>query len=208
MLEGLLGSKTRAGILSALLEDPARPLHLRELVRRSGGSVSGVQREVERLEAMGLIRSRAGPVGKREFVLETEHPFADPLAGLVAAEGRVAYMPRLAADVPGLRPRLNPRVRGLAGAIADAARSFGATRAALFGSATESDVAVVPHDLDVSVRFDPEDPRSRAELVFGLREELGRLTGMPVDLVESDAVDNPYLLRELAGTEVVLYEDP
>jgi predicted nucleotidyltransferase len=92
--------------------------------------------------------------------------------------------------------------------IADAARRFGVLRVALFGSAAQADVAVVPHDLDVSVRFDPDDGRSRAELVFGLREELERLTGMPVDLVEPEGIDNPYLLRELDDSEVVLYEAP
>ena len=80
--------------------------------------------------------------------------------------------------------------------------------AALFGSATQPDVAVVPRDLDVAVRFDVGDTRSPAELYFGLHDALEHATGMPVDLLEIDTVDNPYLIRELLASKVVLYEEP
>jgi predicted nucleotidyltransferase len=207
MLDDLFGSKTRASVLTALVQDPSRPLHLRELVRRAGGSVSGVQREVERLLEMGLIRSQRGSGGTREFVLEPEHPFADPLAGLIAAEARAAYAPcPVDTAEPGLAPLLNPHIRGLAGPIVDIARRHGAHRVALFGSATQADVAVVPADLDVAVSFSEQDDVSRAEQVFGLKSELERISGMPVDLVEPDAVDNPYLREQLERMEVVLYQ--
>jgi len=208
MLYELLGSKARAAILSALMTEPGRSIHLRELVRCAGGSVSGVQREIERLQGIGLVRSVMSEQGRREISLVVEHPFADGLAGLVAADGRVAYAPvgpgvANAATSAGL---LNPHIRGLASSIVDAALEFGVLRVALFGSSTENDVAIVPHDLDVSVRFDPQDRRSRADLFFGLRVSLQEATSMPIDLLEIDSVDNPYMLRELAESEMVLYE--
>ncbi|MDP2182996.1 MAG: nucleotidyltransferase domain-containing protein [Actinomycetota bacterium] len=173
--------------------------------------MSGVQREVDRLETMGLVTSAVDEGGRRQLRLVAEHPFADALAGLVAAEARVAYAPagsRDSADLPTViaASLLNPRVRGLASAIVEASREFGVTRLALFGSATENDPAVVPRDLDVSVRFDPHDSRSRADLYFGFRAALERAAGLSVDVLEIDSVDNPYLLRELAASEVVLYE--
>ncbi len=176
-----------------------------------GRSVSAVQREVAKLEDMGLVRSEVDDRGRRLIHLVAEHPFADPLAGLVAAEVRAEYSTAIVsadcllagAPAAGL---LNPRVRGMAGMIAKAARRYGATRIALFGSATENDAGVVPRDLDVAVRFDPGDARSRAELYFGLRDELERISGMRVDLVETDAVENPYLREAIAQTEVVLLE--
>ena len=214
MLDEFLGSKTRASILSALLEDPARPLHLRELVRRSGGSVSGVQRELARLESLGLVRSATGERSRREVSLVPDHPFADAVAGLVAADERAPYLSgggavRTTGAGAAIEAHgLNPHVRGLSDSIVETSLRFGVLRVALFGSATEADVTVVPRDLDVSVRFDPQDRRSRAELFFGLRAALERVTGMEIDLLEIDSVENPYLLRELDESEVVLYQGP
>ena len=210
MLEELLGSKTRAAILEALLEDPNRPLHLRELVRRSGGSVSGVQREIERLERIGLAVSQTDERGRRQVSIVTAHPLAASLTGLIAAESQAAYAPARGrvTRTPVLLERINPRIRALVPGLLETSRAYGAARVALFGSSTQADPAVVPRDLDVSVRFDPDDPRSRGDLYFGLKAALERLSGMRVDLLESDAIDNPFLLEELAASEVVLYEAP
>lgn len=210
MLEDLLGSKTRAAVLGALLERPGSGVHVRELVRRAGGSVSGVQREVDRLVRLGLAVSKTDERGRRQVSLVGDHPFADALAGLVAAESQATYSP--SASPPSRHSEtlalLNPRVRGSAASLVEVCRAYGAVRVALFGSATQSDPGVVPHDLDVSVRFDPRDVRSRAERYFGLKESLERLTGMRVDLREAGDSDNPYLKREIERTEVVLYEAP
>ncbi|MBE0416692.1 MAG: hypothetical protein IBX63_02890 [Coriobacteriia bacterium] len=177
-------------------------------MRRAGGSVSGVQREIARLERLGLVFSRIDEAGRKQVSLMPEHPLADPLAGLVAAESRAAYATRGVSppEAGGLAAALNPRVRGLVTPILETCLAFGATRVALFGSATQADIAVVPADLDISVRFGPDDSRSRAERYFGLKRALERVTGMHVDLREADYGDNPYLLREIEATEVVLYE--
>ena len=141
-----------------------------------------------------------------------ESPFVEPLAGLIAAEARASYgTPVAAVERPareavrtqGLHARVRPFVKDIAGLC----ERFGAVRASVFGSAVDPGQGE-PSDLDVAVRFGSDDPRSRADLYFGLREALQGLTGMSVDLVELDAVDNPYLRDEIARTEAVLYEAP
>ena len=140
----------------------------------------------------------------------TDHPLADALAGLVAAEAHVAYggTETGGATLVSSAGLLNPHVRDLAARIVETAMRFGVARIALFGSATEVDVAVVPSDLDVSVRFERNDRRSPAERYFGLRAALEQVTGMTIDLLEPDGIENPYLLEELGSSEVVLYEAP
>lgn len=212
MLDELLGSRTRARLVTALLEAPDHTLHLRALVRATGSSVSGIQREVARLEAMGLVVSAGDDSGRRQITLQREHPFAGPLASMVAAEATVSYSPvrrdaRLAGPT-SLERLLNPRILPFVPGIRDAAARFGVARLALFGSSTQNRADVVPRDLDVAVRFGASDPRLPSDLYFDLAAELERLTGLPVDLVESDAVSNPYLQDEIRETEVVLYESP
>ncbi len=210
MLDELFGSKTRAGIIAALLDAAGESIHLRELVRRSGGSVSGVQRELQRLEGIGLVRSVKTQDGRREVSLVPTHPLAVPLAGLIAAEESAPYAvalthPPVQTDITD---RLNPRIRHLVPRILDIAADYGVRRIALFGSATQVDAGVVPSDLDVAIRFDPDDPRSRGDRAFGLQSALQKACGMSVDLLETEDTRNPYLLRELDEIEVVLYEAP
>ena len=59
MLAELLGSGTRARVLTAILSPPREPVHLRELVRRCDAGVSGSSARWRRLERIGLVRSRA-----------------------------------------------------------------------------------------------------------------------------------------------------
>ena len=73
------------------------------------------------------------------------------------------------------------------------------------GSATQPDATVTPADIDVLVRFDVTS-EGYANRYFGLLEELEAIMGMPVEIIEEDAVANPYLRAEFAATRVVLYE--
>lgn len=205
MLETLLGSKTRARILSALYLDGGR-FGLLELQRLVGTSISSVQAELVRLEALGLARSERTATG-RHIEGVGEHPLAGPLRALLVADrdlaARSSAQPASAAADAGAR--LNPVVRPHADAIADACKRHGAVRASLVGSATQPDTSVVPADLDVLVRFAPE-PEGYAERYFGLLEELERIMGMPVEIIDDGALANPYLREEFSATEVVVYE--
>lgn len=48
-------------------------------------------------------------------------------------------------------------------------------------------------------------PVQHAESYFGLLEELEKLLGASVDLVESVAIRNPYFQRAVEATQVSLY---
>lgn len=202
MLSDLLGSRTRARILSLLVANAKRGFHVRELVREVGTGSSGVQREIARFERMGLVRSENGRDGRRVVRLVEEHPLAGPLAGLVAAESSATY--GSAATVAG-RVGVNPRVAPLVVRIVEACRHAGAERVVLFGSSTQPGNEVVPRDLDVMVRLGGPR-RGSAERHFALRAALERATGLPVDLVDERAVRNPYLKAEIERTGVVIHE--
>jgi len=46
----------------------------------------------------------------------------------------------------------------------------------------------------------------RADSYFGLLEDLEMLLGRPIDLVEPDAIRNPYFREEVEKTKRPLYE--
>jgi hypothetical protein len=87
-------------------------------------------------------------------------------------------------------------------------------RLAVFGSAAADrlDPSLDPSfdssmsDVDVLVEFQKMSPAEHAENYFGLMEEMEQLFGLPVDLVESTAIRNPYFRRAVERTQVVLYE--
>lgn len=122
-----------------------------------------------------------------------------PLAGgtSVSREARAVYAP----EAVGLNPSIRPHVS----AIISACRRHGATYAALVGSSTQPDPAIVPRDLDLLVRFGP-GWEGHARRYLGLKEELEGVLGRPVDLIEEDAVRNERLRSEFEWTRVVLYE--
>lgn len=200
MLAELLGSATRAKLLTVLLGEPRREHHLRELIRLTGGSASGVQREVARLEGIGLVQSRRSEGGRRLIAATQHHVLLEPLRRLLAAAaGEEAELGEEApASAAGVHPSLQPRLD----ALVDVLRAAGVSRAVLFGSAAQPH-GEAPHDVDVVVRLGGP-AKGRAERYFALRRALERAAGLPVDLVEEEAVDNPYLREEIARTGVTL----
>jgi uncharacterized protein len=91
-------------------------------------------------------------------------------------------------------------------AIAALCRELRVERLYLFGSgASEASMADV-HDLDFLVRFKPVDPGQYAHRYFYLAERLEELFKAKVDLVELDAIDNPYFKEAVDKTTVPVYE--
>jgi len=215
MLTELLGSVARTRVLTVLLAPPREALHLRELVRRCGAGTSGVQREVARLERIGLVRSARDELGRRMIAVVDDHPLLPALEGLIAAAESVepAAVPSgggsptagTAADPAVLAAGVHPRLRRRLPRVVDACRRAGVERAVLFGSATDVDAPEAPKDLDVVVRLGGP-VEGRAARYFTLRFELEQASGLSVDLVEDEALTNPYLRDELARTGVVVVE--
>jgi len=75
----------------------------------------------------------------------------------------------------------------------------------LFGSALRDDFGP-GSDLDFLVSFEPETPWDLFDLV-AMKAELEAHYGRSVDLVEKEALRNPWRKREILRTREVLYAD-
>ena len=76
----------------------------------------------------------------------------------------------------------------------------------LFGSAAREDFDPKTSDLDFLVTFEPMPPIEHANSFFGLLEDLERLFGRHIDLLESEPIENPYIREAIALSRKVLYE--
>ncbi len=84
-------------------------------------------------------------------------------------------------------------------------RAHGVARLDLFGSAVGADFDPARSDLDFLVTFAPCSPLEHARRYFGLLAALQDLFGRPVDLVELDAITNPYFLRAVQAARTTVY---
>lgn len=74
---------------------------------------------------------------------------------------------------------------------------------ALFGSVLREDFSQ-ESDVDVLVTFDEEAPWSLWDVIT-MREELEGMLGRKVDLIEKEAIRNPFRRREMLRTHQVVY---
>jgi uncharacterized protein len=93
-------------------------------------------------------------------------------------------------------------------AIAALCRNHGVERLYLFGSAARSSSLKEVGDLDFLVRFKRLPLGEYAHNYFRLAEKLEDLFGTAVDLVELDAIRNPYFRESVDETKVSIYEIP
>ena len=210
MLSTLLGSETRARVLCLLLTRPRRSHHVRELIRLTGGSASGVQREVARLEQLGLVVSQRTAEGRKTLCVVEEHELLEPLQALVDLDAdakRVAQtVPSgtvAAGDESAIESAVHEAVRSCVPSLLSALKKARVERAVLFGSAADPASPTAPRDLDVLVRLGGPE-KGRAARYFSLRSALEEAGGLPVDLVEDEAIGNPYLRAEIEHTGVTL----
>jgi uncharacterized protein len=84
-------------------------------------------------------------------------------------------------------------------------RQFGVKRLEVFGSASDGRFDSERSDLDFLFVFDPSVAGSRADRYFGLLEALESLFFRPVDLVELDAIRNPYFRESIERSRTLLY---
>ncbi len=78
-------------------------------------------------------------------------------------------------------------------------------RLLLFGSAVRGGFDPARSDVDLLVEFEPMPPGRHTDAFFGLQEDLERLFGRVVDLVEDEAVRNPYFRESVERSHVELY---
>jgi len=74
----------------------------------------------------------------------------------------------------------------------------------VFGSATRDDFDEARSDVDFLVEFDDVPGLGALRQYFGFKEDLEKLLGRPVDLVEG-TIENPYVLRSVEESREPLY---
>ena len=89
------------------------------------------------------------------------------------------------------------------GKIAEFCRKWKVIELALFGSVLRDDFRP-DSDIDVLITFQPDAPWSLYDL-FDIREELHQLLGREIDLVEKDALRNPFRKHEILRNYKVVY---
>lgn len=107
-------------------------------------------------------------------------------------------MSTLLAELPGISEEQSRN-------LADLCRRYHVRRLGHFGSAADGRFDPASSDFDLTVEFDPPEGMGLAEQYFGLHEDLEELLGRKVDLVETSAVRDPRLLREIRANEALLY---
>jgi predicted nucleotidyltransferase len=89
--------------------------------------------------------------------------------------------------------------------IVELCRKRQVERLALFGSAATGTFDPASSDLDFLVEFSRLTPARHAECYFGLQEDLERLFGCAVDLVEPGPIRNPYFREAVEQSQILLY---
>jgi len=100
---------------------------------------------------------------------------------------------------------MSPELRNRLDDIRRLCQSRGVVEFYAFGSSVEGGFDPEASDYDFLVRFEPCPPSEHADRYFGLLEDLQDLLKAPIDLVEIDAISNPYFRSEAERSRVSLY---
>jgi uncharacterized protein len=79
-------------------------------------------------------------------------------------------------------------------------------RLEVFGSAADGTFDPGRSDIDFLVAYEKLTPSEHYESYFGLWEDLQKLFGRKVDLVEPHTVRNPYVMKEIDSQRTLVYE--
>ncbi len=78
-------------------------------------------------------------------------------------------------------------------------------RLSVFGSAAAGGFDPARSDLDFVVLFPALSPSQHADCYFGLQEDLEKLFGCSIDLIELAPLRNPYFRRAVEQTQELIY---
>ena len=98
---------------------------------------------------------------------------------------------------------MNPKLQLDREGLAAFCRKWKIREMSLFGSALRDDFGP-ESDLDFLVSFEPETPLD-IDRLLDMKEELEVRLGRPVDLVEKEALRNPWRKHEILKTREVIY---
>lgn len=85
------------------------------------------------------------------------------------------------------------------------AEQYGVQELYAFGSATRDDFVEGKSDVDFLVRFKPCELHQRRRRYFDLIYALEEVFGTHVDLIEIDAIKNPYFKTETEASRQLVY---
>ena len=98
---------------------------------------------------------------------------------------------------------MNPNVQLDRDALAEFCRKWRIRELSIFGSALRDDFGP-ESDLDFLVSFEPEAPWDLWDLVI-MRDQLISISGREVDIVEKEALRNPYRRKEILSNREVIH---
>lgn len=84
-------------------------------------------------------------------------------------------------------------------------RKHRVARLFLIGSATDDTFDAARSDLDFLIEFQPQDRKGWDDVFFKVAEELEKLFGRKIDLIERSGVVNPVVRASMERTKVPLY---
>ena len=105
----------------------------------------------------------------------------------------------------GHNAAVHPSVEAALPQIRELCQRLGVARLDLFGSASGTEPAENPGDVDVLVRFGPVPPGELFTTYFALKEGLEAILRRPVDVVSIDRLENPYVRRSVLAQREELY---
>jgi DNA-binding transcriptional ArsR family regulator len=94
-LAQILSSTVKAEVFRLLFGLDGKPLHVRELERRSGLAIGTVRQELDRLTKLGLISARTDG-NRRYYTAREDHPLYPEIRGLVLKTSGLADVLRRA----------------------------------------------------------------------------------------------------------------
>lgn len=101
---------------------------------------------------------------------------------------------------------MHPEIERDRAAVSALCRRYDVARLEVFGSgARGSDFSVATGDADFLVHFREDSALPPLEQFFGLTAALSELLGRPVDLVEPQAITNPFVLSSIERSRELVY---
>lgn len=90
-------------------------------------------------------------------------------------------------------------------AVASLCRRHMVARLEVFGSAATGDFQGDRSDLDFLVIYQPQSLDKAWDCYWGLKTDLESLFGRPVDLIDAEAMRNPYFIRSVNAAKELVY---
>ena len=92
------------------------------------------------------------------------------------------------------------------GQINQLCRANGVGRLFAFGSAVSDKFNPEKSDLDFLVKVNEADPLKKGRYLMNLWDSLGALFNRKVDLLTPESLRNPYLIKSIDRSKVLIYE--